>query len=191
MQRRAPLEVGVGAGGDLVEHDHARRRPGRRRRGDARLGAGREALGERAHLAVAHAALAGAHRDRGVALEQLGRGEALGHGVAHVLHRDVLADADVAAVAAASRLLAQLGQLGALAARRPPADLARMGDRLRDGRGGEQVADGVHGHGRALAQQVLLRREAAGEAEQVALDLLGAARVAHADGLDALACRAP
>ena len=61
-----------------------------------------------------------------------------------------------------------------------------MGDRFRDGRGGEQVAGRVHRHRRPLAQEVLLRCEAAGQAEQVALDLLGAAGVAHADGLDPL-----
>ena len=57
----------------------------------------RHALGERAHLTGAQAALAGAHRDRGVALEQLGGVEALGDRDLDVLDRDVLAEADVAA----------------------------------------------------------------------------------------------
>ena len=158
------------------------------RRRDARLGAGREALGERAHLAVAHAALARAHRDRRVALEQLGRARSPRSRrcarPAPRRPRRGRRSRRRRSAAPSRRARAARRPRRARPARRPR---ARARPTPSTGAGGEQVAGRVHRHGRcpgAAGSPAACRLPE--RQQQVALDLLGAARVAHAHGLDAL-----
>ena len=188
VEAGAPLEVVAVARDGLLEAQRSRRRARGRGAREVRVAAGREALAQLAQLAVAEASLARAHGRRRVALEQLGRAEALLDGALDLADGDVVADADVAVGSADLRLRAERGQLDALAACGRGADLAGVGDHLLDGARRDDVAACPDRLAVGLAQQVLLRCEAGGEREHVAREALGAASCERdRDGVDGLA----